>query len=166
MNSRILWRRVAAVLCLGLALSATGLAQDSSLTFSNILERIVELEKQIALLIQSAVSPGTNMNQNVDPNMAQKMRGSIGMAQQASCKANLRMIQSAKDVFAVEYARQVGDAVGPGDIDPFFPNGFKNVKCPAGGTYSINAVGRPPSCSVHGQAFQEGPIAPPAHLFP
>ena len=167
MNISIPRRRGAAVLALALAAAATCPAQDDSLTLSNILQRILELEKQVAVLVQSALAAGTNgpAADRDRSTLNDKLRRMIGMAQEAGCLANLRMIQSAKDVFAVEYAKEAGDPVRPEDVSPFFPNGYPNVRCPAGGTYSLNPIGQPPTCSVHGDLLQAPPMQPPDRPF-
>jgi hypothetical protein len=71
-----------------------------------------------------------------------------GMARKAGCRANLRMIHMAKMTLAVEYGKAEGTPVSPQDIDRYLPEGFARLRCPAGGTYSINPVGANPTCSI------------------
>ncbi len=71
-----------------------------------------------------------------------------GMARKAGCRNNLRMIHMAKMAVAVEYGKAEGTPVSPQDIDRYLPEEFARLRCPAGGTYSINAMGAQPTCSI------------------
>lgn len=77
-----------------------------------------------------------------------------GMARTASCRANLRMIHMTKMTVAVEYGKAEGSPVSAQDIDRYLPEGFARLRCPAGGTYSINAMGAPPTCSKPGHTLE------------
>jgi len=71
-------------------------------------------------------------------------------AQQAACEANLKAIEGAKGIWALENKKQPTDT--PTDDDLFGESKYMREKpaCPAGGTYTLNAVQESPSCSVHG----------------
>jgi len=73
------------------------------------------------------------------------------VSQENACINNLRQLDAAKNEWALEKGKKNGDAVTEDDIKPYIRliNG-ELPKCPAGGTYSINAVGEPPTCSVPG----------------
>jgi len=73
-------------------------------------------------------------------------------AQFQACKMNREAIQDAKELWAKDNAKP-DDAV-PADEDLFGAGKTLNEKpqCPAGGTFSLNAVKEVPSCSVHGDA--------------
>jgi hypothetical protein len=66
------------------------------------------------------------------------------------CRSNLRTIQSAKEVWALQNRKSddsiptEADLVGPGNQMAALP------VCNAGGVYSFNPVRENPSCSVHG----------------
>jgi len=67
---------------------------------------------------------------------------------QNSCYNNLRLIDDAKDQYALTHSNNpptaLTDLVGTGAY-------LKNTPvCQAGGDYLINATGTKPSCSVHG----------------
>jgi prepilin-type N-terminal cleavage/methylation domain-containing protein len=62
------------------------------------------------------------------------------------CVANLRMIQSAKQQWALENGKSDSDTPSEQDLLPYIEN-ETFPKCPAGGTYTINPVGTYPTCS-------------------
>jgi prepilin-type N-terminal cleavage/methylation domain-containing protein len=62
-----------------------------------------------------------------------------------TCINNLRLIDGAKDQWALENNRSTGDAVAIADIEPYMKNGVPT--CPIGGAaYTLNAVGTDPAC--------------------
>lgn len=67
-------------------------------------------------------------------------------AQINACLSNLMEFDAAKDRWAIENRKIVGDIVDWGDIVPYFLK--KTVPCPAGGVYNLNPVGVNPTCSV------------------
>lgn len=69
-----------------------------------------------------------------------------------ACSNNLRHIDGAKQQWALEN-RQPAEAVPElGDLEPYLPDPAV-WSCPAGGVYTLNAVGLPPTCSVPGHAL-------------
>jgi myosin heavy subunit len=69
-----------------------------------------------------------------------------------ACVNQLRQIDGAKQQWALEN-RQPAEAVPePGDLEPYLPDPAW-WSCPAGGVYTLNAVGLPPTCSVPGHAL-------------
>jgi prepilin-type N-terminal cleavage/methylation domain-containing protein len=78
------------------------------------------------------------------------------------CINNLTQIESAAEEFALENGKKDGDAINyPGDLTPFIKlNAARSIPgCPAGGTYSISAVGTSPVCSL-------ASTVNPAHVLP
>ncbi len=71
-------------------------------------------------------------------------------AQKYACISNLRTIDSAKRIWALENKKKETDV--PKDADLFGPDKTIATKpvCPAGGTYSLNAVEEPAKCSIPG----------------
>jgi DNA polymerase III gamma/tau subunit len=65
------------------------------------------------------------------------------------CLDNLRQIDAAKQQWALENGKSVDAVPTSEDLLPYLTNQTFPV-CPSGGIYSINAVGIPPSCSIHG----------------
>ncbi|MCL4176137.1 MAG: hypothetical protein KJ072_00095 [Verrucomicrobia bacterium] len=70
----------------------------------------------------------------------------------ALCLNNLRHLDGAKQQWALE-TRQPAEALPePADLEPYLPDPARWT-CPAGGVYTLNAVGMPPTCSVPGHAL-------------
>ena len=69
-------------------------------------------------------------------------------AQKAACVSNLKNIDGAKGVWALEMRK--GDADIPTDADIFGADrGIADKpECPGGGTYSLNAVSQRATCTV------------------
>ncbi len=65
------------------------------------------------------------------------------------CIENLRMIDGAKEGSAIDRELEDGDTTELKWILEYMKDG-KMPTCPAGGTYSINAIGQPPTCSEEG----------------
>lgn len=73
-------------------------------------------------------------------------------AQQNACINNLRQIQAAKNEWALEKSKSQTDVPTWDDLRPYI-QGKVPLVCPAGGTYSLNAVGDPPTCSIPGHVL-------------
>lgn len=74
-------------------------------------------------------------------------------ARRNTCINNLRLIDGAKQQWALDNNKTANDTPTAQDLDKYFngPNpGFDALHCPEGGTYSINKVSEPPTCSVPG----------------
>lgn len=70
-------------------------------------------------------------------------------AMENACINNLRMIEGAKQQWALENGKSPGDIPTAQDLKQFLPNGTFPT-CPAGGTYTIGAVSNAPTCSIPG----------------
>jgi len=69
-------------------------------------------------------------------------------SQRAACISNLRTIDGAKAVWALENKKVDGTSLNPGDLfGPGKPM-QQEPSCPAGGSYSLGPVGEPPTCTV------------------
>jgi hypothetical protein len=66
-------------------------------------------------------------------------------SQANACINNLRQIDAAKQQWALEKGKQSTDTPTMDDLKPYLR---KIPHCPAGGTYTVNAVGQPPECSI------------------
>ena len=84
-------------------------------------------------------------------------------AQRNGCINYLRQIDSAKQQWALENAKDESAIPTGADLDKYIKVGFANLKCAKGGSYTINAVGERPTCSIDGhelpmlQPFQGTP---------
>lgn len=75
-------------------------------------------------------------------------RAPRGRAAELACKNNLRILESAKDQWAIENGVASGARVNDRDIEEYIKNGIP--QCPVGGTYTLKFVNSLPSCSIHG----------------
>ena len=72
-------------------------------------------------------------------------------SQANACINNLRQIDAAANEFALEKGKQTGTAITlNSDLTPYIKlNSASSIPpCPAGGTYTENAVGTSPTCSL------------------
>ena len=79
-----------------------------------------------------------------------------------ACQENLHKIDGAKEQWALEENKNVGDTPTQAELAPTDGTGYirRWPTCPAAGTYTIGAVGAEPTCSVAGHSLT--PPAPPA----
>jgi hypothetical protein len=70
------------------------------------------------------------------------------------CVNNLRLIDAAKQQWALQNSKNPGDVPTEADLKPFLKDGVFPV-CPAGGTYTIGAVSNSPTCSISGHQLPE-----------
>ncbi|MGH7950356.1 MAG: hypothetical protein ACREFE_00320 [Limisphaerales bacterium] len=66
-------------------------------------------------------------------------------AQRNACINNLRQLDAAKSEWALEKGKKNGDVPTKEDLLPYLR---KWPVCPAGGAYTINPIGEPPTCSI------------------
>ncbi|MEN6416429.1 MAG: prepilin-type N-terminal cleavage/methylation domain-containing protein [Armatimonadota bacterium] len=73
-------------------------------------------------------------------------------ARTKTCLSNLQHIERAKEQLAAEDKLEDGESIAWGDL---VPNLIKSQPvCPAGGTYTIGAVGISPKCSIEGHSLE------------
>jgi prepilin-type N-terminal cleavage/methylation domain-containing protein len=70
-----------------------------------------------------------------------------------TCAGNLRLIESAKQIWGMENGKKPTDV--PTEADLVGPNLYlkEMPRCPAGGTYSINSIGELPTCSIPSHTY-------------
>ena len=73
-------------------------------------------------------------------------------AQRNACISNLRQIDAAKQQWALVNNKSDEAVPAAPDLVPYLKGGVFPV-CPDGGTYTINAIGVPPACSISGHAL-------------
>ena len=71
-----------------------------------------------------------------------------------ACIANLNLIDAAKLQWALLNNKAEDAIPTKQDLLPYFKDGVFPV-CPSGGTYTINAVGEAPTCSIPGHALPQ-----------
>jgi hypothetical protein len=71
------------------------------------------------------------------------------------CLSNLRIIDGAKQLYVLEHGLKPGDVIPTQEvIERLTELHVWPLKCPSGGTYMINPVGKDPTCSVPGHQLQ------------
>jgi hypothetical protein len=74
------------------------------------------------------------------------------VSQQNTCINHLRLIDAAKQQWALENRKQSADTPTMKDLQPYLGQGQdgKLPVCPGGGTYKVGAVGEKPTCTIAG----------------
>jgi prepilin-type N-terminal cleavage/methylation domain-containing protein len=67
-----------------------------------------------------------------------------------SCIANLKQIDAAKEQWAMDNKKSSADTPAQADLEGSANYIKKWPECPSGGTYTVNAVGTDPTCSIGG----------------
>jgi hypothetical protein len=77
-------------------------------------------------------------------------------SQQNACINNLRVLDAAKQQWAIEKNKKSTDTPEASDLQPYLGRGGNGEMpvCPAGGTYTLGAVGEKPTCSVPGHELR------------
>ena len=93
------------------------------------------------------------------PNFAQARTN----ARRSTCINNMRLIDAAKEQYALENNKESTTTPGATDLTPYLKNNATvnanpGVFCPSSGTYTIAAIGAPPTCTKAG--------APDLHALP
>lgn len=74
-------------------------------------------------------------------------------AQRNACINNMRMIDSAKQQWALENQKEADALPTPADLDRYLKTGFAGLQCPKDGTYTINSLELKPTCSITGHGL-------------
>ncbi len=139
-------------------------------------QRLRDQTKQLTAQLATAQAQGAQAQQ-AQQQMAEKLanenqalRSQTEKIQQAqaieqvkvqtdACVNNLRMIDGAKQTWALENKKTANDVPTMEEILPYLGRGTSAPPpvCPGGGTYSINAVGLPPTCNLPGHALAKQP---------
>jgi hypothetical protein len=86
-------------------------------------------------------------------NQAQQLRAqSPDQAQANACMNQLRVIQGAKEQWALENKKPFGALPKPTDLAPYLKDNALPT-CPAGGFYTLNPIGAEPACNISGHAM-------------
>jgi prepilin-type N-terminal cleavage/methylation domain-containing protein len=75
-------------------------------------------------------------------------------AQRQACINNLKAIDGAKSIWALEMKKTDTDVPSDADLFGTGKNIEKKPDCPAGGTYDVRSVGEKPTCSVAEHTIQ------------
>jgi hypothetical protein len=77
----------------------------------------------------------------------------LAVAQRNECINNLRLIDSAKQQWAIDKNKGLNAVPTVLDLLPYLPDGFP--VCPVGGRYNIRAVEDNPTCSIAGHVLSQ-----------
>jgi len=75
-------------------------------------------------------------------------------ANTSACINNLRQLVDAKQQWALDKSKTTTDVPTAQDLLPYLKDGVFPV-CPEGGTYTINAVGEAPGCTIPGHTLPQ-----------
>jgi len=64
-----------------------------------------------------------------------------------ACLANLKQIEGAKEQWALDNKKTAGAPVDAAEVNTYLKNSTA-PRCPQGGTYTYNPVGKSPTCSL------------------
>jgi MFS family permease len=73
-----------------------------------------------------------------------------GLEQRFKCVNNLRQIDTAKEMVAEKQGYQAGATIPTEQLSEWLMHGFDGCRCPSGGKYVVNPVGKQAECTVHG----------------
>jgi hypothetical protein len=90
-------------------------------------------------------------NERLRAENQQFQQGQVNASANA-CVNNLRIIEGAKDQWALENKKGTGDAMSAQDLQPYLKNNAIPL-CPQGGMYTLNAVGAMATCSIPGHVL-------------
>lgn len=79
-------------------------------------------------------------------------------AQMNACINNLRQLDGAKQQWALEQKKEITDTPTKNEVAAYIKGEYPT--CPAGGIYTINAVGQDPTCSIPSHRLPPSPALP------
>ncbi len=145
----------------------TSLSKDNEelLRLRNQVRQIADEKAQLTKQLQTAQSQADRSQAEVQRVQQATTENARVMAQQQilqmkqnqavvnTCINNLRLIDAAKQQWALEHNKTANDVPTPPEIAAYLPN-RQMPECPGGGRYTINAVNQAPTCSIPGHALQ------------
>ena len=112
-----------------------------------------ELLGQLQRQVQQLQTENAQLRAAHQEHIQIRAEANVAAAQANACINNLRMIDGAKQQWALENALTAEAVPQPADIEPYLRDSVIPA-CPAGGVYTLNAVGLQPLCSVPGHSLQ------------
>jgi hypothetical protein len=140
-----LFSAIPAVICGHLAYSrikrSGGMLEGSGLALAGLITGYISIGLSIVMLpILAAIAI---------PNFVRARE----VAQTNACLYNLRQIETAKQIWAADKKKDGTDRPTEQELAPHLKN--RRLVCPAGGTYSINALNERPTCSIPKHSLPE-----------
>jgi erythromycin esterase-like protein len=114
-------------------------------------EQLQAQSQQTAEHLSTARSALQMQQEHMQQLQAQQQQA-LAVANANACINNLRLIDAAKTQWALEKQKSATDVPTVQDLLPYLKDGVF-PSCPDGGTYSINAAGELPSCSIPGHVM-------------
>jgi hypothetical protein len=115
-----------------------------------------ELKNELQTKRVHAEVPDFQQTQNVDPTLEEAVpedpQTKLQREYASQCMQNMSVIEEAKTMWAVANNKEAGNGVTVQDITTALPNGAMPL-CPSGGTYNLEQVGVPVSCSIPGHSL-------------
>jgi hypothetical protein len=124
----------------------TKLLQELNIARESLGQRQEQLQEIQAQSEQDA------QNQQAQAQAVEQAVAQTETQERNTCIANLRLIYAAKQAWALEKNKTDADVPTEQDLLPYLKGGVFPV-CPAGGTYTIGAVGQLPTCSIPGHVL-------------
>jgi cell division protein FtsN len=134
------------------------------LRLRNQVRQLTDEKAQLLKQMQMAQSQADRSAAQVQQVQAQTAQSANAIAEQRilqmkqneavlnTCINNLRMIDGAKQQWALEHQRTPDSVPSGPELAPYFPNNLI-PQCPGGGRYSFNAVSNAPTCSIPGHVL-------------
>jgi regulator of replication initiation timing len=119
----------------------------------------LQMARQALGLQQEHLQELTTENQHVTA-VASTATAAATAANRNTCLENLRLIDAAKQVWALDNSKDLKDVPTAQDLASYLKGNAMPV-CPSGGTYTIGAMDEAPSCSVHGRSPPLEPATAP-----
>jgi hypothetical protein len=137
----------------------TQIAEDSKLRSDNqvLIQKLAKLQDANTRLsntnraLSQQLVGAREAAEQQQAQMQQIQTENQAVSERNTCIANLRQIDSAKLQWAADNNKTLNDTPTAQDLAGYLPGGVFPT-CPSGGSYTINSVGLPPSCSIPGHA--------------
>ena len=129
---------------------------EELLTLRNQVNQLRTENQKLSAQLKTTVAQNGQIQQQAQQSSSelQSLRSTATRLQQSqsqehltACINNLRIIQAAKQQWALENKKLPISVPTAEDLNPYLPGNTLPV-CPDGGTYSINSVGVPPTCTI------------------
>jgi hypothetical protein len=131
---------------------ATKAAQAAPAKSAGSTEFLAQLQRQVQQLQTENAQLRAAQQQALTEQVEAQVQARAELAQVAACINNLRQIDGAKQQWALENRQTQESLPEAADIEPYLRDPATFL-CPAGGIYTLNAVGAPPTCSIPGHAM-------------
>lgn len=112
----------------------------------------VQTESQQTAQSLSTARDALGLQQQHLQQLQEEQQQATMQANANTCINNLRMIDQAKQQWALDKTKDATDVPTAQDLAPYFTSGVLPT-CPDGGVYTINAVSVLPTCSIQGHVL-------------